>query len=448
MRQIIFGFLIVAMNFSVFPQKSLSLDEAISIALNKNTTLQKNQNNLTTYESGLQAAYGNLLPSVSASGSWRWTRTETGERTFSFGGSVFTIPQSTNESRDYSASIGTDWTLFDGLSNFAGVSQSQTDLESARLTLERLKQDIVFQTISLYYTVINNLQVLKVKEDDVIWNKKNLETIVERNKLGAVTLADVYAQEVRYGNAELELVRAKNDLETSKSNLLYYLGLDVLENYVLTDTTANVSDDQMVSELINNDRDLDELLSNALNNRPDYKSSLLNLESAYDGITIAKSGHFPRLSNSIGYNLGANRLSDLFDNRTFSVGLSLNIPIFSGFSVSNRVQSAEVLAMNREIEISELERQIKKDIQKTFLDLQAASKNLIVGEKNVISARENLKIESEKYNIGSGKLLDVLIANSGYTNALTLLINSKFSYMVLAKQLRYYLGIIEPSSYE
>lgn len=448
MRQIIFGFLIVAMNFSVFPQKSLSIDEAISIALNKNTTLQKNQNNLTTYESGLQAAYGNLLPSVSASGSWRWTRTETGERTFSFGGSVFTIPQSTNESRDYSANIGTDWTLFDGLSNFAGVSQSQTDLESARLTLERLKQDIVFQTISLYYAVINNLQVLKVKEDDVIWNKKNLETIVERNKLGAVTLADVYAQEVRYGNAELELVRAKNDLETSKSNLLYYLGLDVLENYVLTDTTANVSDDQMVSELINNDRDFDELLSNALNNRPDYKSSLLNLESAYDGITIAKSGHFPRLSNSIGYNLGANRLSDLFDNRTFSVGLSLNIPIFNGFSVSNRVQGAEVLAMNREIEISELERQIKKDIQKTFLDLQAANKNLIVGEKNVISARENLKIESEKYNIGSGKLLDVLIANSGYTNALTLLINSKFSYMVLAKQLRYYLGIIEPSSYE
>jgi outer membrane protein len=436
------------MNFSVFPQKSLSIDEAISIALNKNTTLQKNQNNLTTYESGLQAAYGNLLPSVSASGSWRWTRTETGERTFSFGGSVFTIPQSTNESRDYSANIGTDWTLFDGLSNFAGVSQSQTDLESARLTLERLKQDIVFQTISLYYAVINNLQVLKVKEDDVIWNKKNLETIVERNKLGAVTLADVYAQEVRYGNAELELVRAKNDLETSKSNLLYYLGLDVLENYVLTDTTANVSDDQMVSELINNDRDFDELLSNALNNRPDYKSSLLNLESAYDGITIAKSGHFPRLSNSIGYNLGANRLSDLFDNRTFSVGLSLNIPIFNGFSVSNRVQGAEVLAMNREIEISELERQIKKDIQKTFLDLQAANKNLIVGEKNVISARENLKIESEKYNIGSGKLLDVLIANSGYTNALTLLINSKFSYMVLAKQLRYYLGIIEPSSYE
>ena len=35
------------------------------------------------------------------------------------------------------------------------------------------------------------------------WNQKNLETITERNKLGASLLADVYAQQVRFGNAEL-----------------------------------------------------------------------------------------------------------------------------------------------------------------------------------------------------------------------------------------------------
>ena len=105
----------------------------------------------------------------------------------------------------------------------ANVSQSNDQLESARLQLENLKQTIVFQTINYYYAVINNQQLLKVKADAVTWNRQNLETIIERNKLGAVTLADVYAAQVQEGNAELDSINTKNTLETAKSNLLFYL---------------------------------------------------------------------------------------------------------------------------------------------------------------------------------------------------------------------------------
>ena len=96
----------------------------------------------------------------------------------------------------------------------------------------------------------------------------------------------------------------------------------------------------------------------------------------------------------------------------FSIGLNLNIPIFSGFSVDDAVQIAEVNVMNSEIELNDTERFIKQNLQKSFLDLEAAKKLLVVTEKNVKAAEENLKIEQEKYNLGAGKLLDVLIANT------------------------------------
>jgi outer membrane protein len=433
---------------AAFAQRILSLEEAVSIALHRNTTLQKASNSITNYESNLKASYGNLLPNLSASGSWGWSRSEDEGTTYNIGSIVIVTPPSITENRSYSINAGTSWTLFDGLSNLASVSKSKSDLESAKLSLERLKQDIVFQTVALYYEVINAQQLLKVKEDDVKWNEKNLETNIERNKLGAVTLADVYAQQVRAGNAELEVIRAKNNFETAQSDLLYYLGLDVLSEFLFPDALSN-EDLKVLEEKLDLDYgNISELVQKALQNRYDYKSSLFALESAYDDITIAESGYFPRLTNSIDFRSFANKYDKLFKSKTYSIGLSLSFPIFSGFATENRVQFAKVNAMNREIELSDMEREIKKNIQKTFLDLQAAKKGLTVNEKTVVSANENLKIEEEKYALGAGKLLDVLIANSNYTTALTNYINAQFAYVILSEQLKYYIGVLDYKKYE
>ena len=110
-----------------------------------------------------------------------------------------------------------------------------------------------------------------------------------------------------------------------------------------------------------------------------------------------------------------NTVSEIDKNKNLQFGLSLNLPLFLGWSISNNVQIAEVQSKNSEIELSDLEREIKKQIKTNFLDLQASRKALVVSGNNITAARETLKIEEEKYALGSGKLLDVLIVNSRYT---------------------------------
>jgi outer membrane protein len=128
--------------------------------------------------------------------------------------------------------------------------------------------------------------------------------------------------------------------------------------------------------------------------------------------------------------------------------LTLSIPIFSGFATQNAIQSAEVDAMNYELQLNDTERLLKQDLQKSFLDLDAAKKALLVNEKNVKAAEENLKIEQEKYSLGAGKLLDVLIANTSYQNAKTNFINAQFFYIRLSEQLKFNLGVLDYSEYE
>ena len=73
---------------------------------------------------------------------------------------------------------------------------------------------------------------------------------------------------------------------------------------------------------------------------------------------------------------------------------------------------------------------------------------MLVTEKNVKAAEENLKIEQEKYNLGAGKLLDVLIANTSYQNAATNYINAQFNYIKLSEELKYNLGVLDYAQYE
>lgn len=116
------------------------------------------------------------------------------------------------------------------------------------------------------------------------------------------------------------------------------------------------------------------MVSTALENRKDYLAQKLNLDSYYDNVTIARAGHFPRLSGNLGYGSYANTLGNLFDSHNYSAGLTLSIPIFSGFATQNTIENAEVDALNYELQVSDTERLIKQNLQKTFLDLEAAKK--------------------------------------------------------------------------
>jgi outer membrane protein len=433
---------------TILPQEKLTLENAIGIALHKNSDYLKSSSQIERFESGVQAAYGQLLPTLGASASWQWNKTDQqGLFVDPVTGQVIDAT-ATTERRSYNVGIGTTWTLFDGLSNFASVSKSEQDLESAKFNLERIKQEIVFQTMSLYYEIMYNQRLLKVKEDDLKWNEKNLETIKERNRLGAATLADVYQQEVAKGNAELELIRTENILQTAKKDLLFYLGIDILQEYKFSDSLSASEREVLNSNLLQSYQDITELVDKALNERFDYQSAKLNFESSKDAVNIAQGGHWPSLSADGNYSWFGNTLDEIDKNKNLQFGLSLNLPIFLGWSISNQVQVAEVQSKISEIELNDLERNIKRQIKTNFLDLQAAQKALVVSENNISAARENLKIEEEKYALGSGKLLDVLIVNSRYTTALTDLLNAQFAYIVLSQQLRYYIGVLDYKIYE
>ncbi|MFC2085441.1 TolC family protein, partial [Bacteroidota bacterium] len=426
----------------------LTLNEAIKIALQRNSTLVQTKNSIESNKSQLKSAYGDLMPNLGVNGSWGWQRIQdAGGKQLNYYGEEEELPASTTDSRNWSLSAGGGFTLFNGLANYANISQSKNTLEAAEFSLEKLKQDIIYQTTEFYYSVLNTDAIRNVREENVKYNEKLLETIQERNKLGSVPIADVYAQQVQLGNAELLLIQAENDFDQAKITILNFLALDVLDEYEFIDPFENI--DKFYEDLdLNEFNDISSMVAEALNLRLDYKSQLLNLESADDGITIAKSGLYPRLTGSYSYVTSALRAKDLFNRESYNIGMTLSIPIFSNWDTENQIQFAEVQYKNTQEDVFTLERQIKIEVKQGYLNLLAAKKSLEVARKNVVAGEENRRINYERYSLGSGTILDVLQSDRDFTQALSDRINAEFEFYKGRDNLLNALGKLDYKKFE
>ncbi|MCL6100731.1 MAG: TolC family protein, partial [Bacteroidetes bacterium] len=168
MKRILILFLILAIAVPSFAQKKLSLQEAISIALQRNSALIKSKNNLESSQSQLTNAYGQLLPNLGVQGQLNWSRVDDkgGQQVF-YGGIPISTQPSTQENRSYNLGIGGNITLFNGLSNIASVNQAKENLKSVEYSLEKQKQNLVFQTTDLFYLALNADELLKVRNENV-----------------------------------------------------------------------------------------------------------------------------------------------------------------------------------------------------------------------------------------------------------------------------------------
>jgi outer membrane protein len=409
-----------------YSQKVLTLDEAVTIARNQNTNVIKSTNSLTTLQAGVKSAYGNLLPNLSLGGGFGWQRVTNSNGqiiTDSLGNEINT-GSSQYDSRNWSVSAGGGVTIFNGLSNIASINQSKANLESANLTLEKLKQDVTLQTITLYTQIISYQKLLNFQEENLKYNEELLTQIKEKFDLKIVPINDVYSQEAQTANAKVSYLQAKNNLEIAKINLLNYLTMDVSENYKFDSTASGVKDTLLISENVQN------LYEYALSNRADYQSMMYELESSQYQLIIARSGLFPSLSASYGFSTRANYPSNLFNQNSYNFGLSLNIPIFSNWNTENSIQAADVQLQNNNEDLKVLELSIKSQVKIANLNLETAKQQLDASDAALTASKESWKIETETYNLGAATYLDLQLSYNNYLQAKYNKISSEFSFTV------------------
>ena len=429
---------------AAFPQaKTLTLSDAIGIALQRNLSVAQAQNNVDAAQSGVLAAWGGYLPTLTATAGASRNRYE---RPGSSPVIVNGIPLSPGTSglsinNSFSTGLNLNYTIFDGFSREGTFNRATSSATATEQTAERTRQSVVYQVQSAYVTVLKNEQLVGVNDENLKRDQKQLERIVESNKVGSLSLADVYRQQSQVAADEYALISAQNTFDKSKADLLSLVGVDISDEYLIVDTT--ISPDMSQSFLDSTKaayNNFDDLARRALVARPDYQSARELLSADESGVTEARSNYFPSLSAFAGYGLQNQELNRISDNKSLSWGLNFNWRLFDGFNTNYQVQSAIATRRNAEVNVAQTERNIGVEVKKALLDLDAARKQYDVSMKAVVSASEDRKIADEKYNLGAGTLLDLLVANANLVNAEANKINAAYGYIVAKLNMEYVVG--------
>jgi outer membrane protein len=411
----------------------LTLDQAIKLALENNLSVIKAQNNVDAAQSSVLAAYGSYLPTLSASGSW--------DRTKSDAAATALQPAVSSIGNSFRAGVSLGYTIFDGFRREASFNRTTASATATEQTAVRMRQSIRFQTESEFLNILRLEQLVKVSEENLKRDQRQLERITESNRVGALSLADVYRQQSQVATDELNVINAQNNYNKAKADLIALIGLDMSTEYQFADDGLSIMiDPSELKASAEKYKNFEDLVQRATTARPDYLAARESFNASESGVTSARSGYFPRISASAGYGLSNSELSKLSDNKSLSWGVGISWSIFDAFQTNEALQTAIVTKKNSETSLKQAEREIGVEIKKTLLDLEAARKQVEVSQKGLRSATEDRKIAEERYNLGAGTLLDLLTANANFVNAEANTINSSFSYNIAKRNMEYVIG--------
>jgi outer membrane protein len=434
-------FLILHGAAGIAQEQSLTLQQAIDLALQNNLSVVQSLNNLDAAESQSLAAMGQYLPSLDATGSWRRTQTDQAGYRGVIQGTPVDFPASSETNGSVGAGLSAGLTVFDFLGREGSVSAANAREASAKLGVVRTRQAIVYQTVSDYLNVLRTEKLVAVAEENLKRDQRQLERIVESNRVGALSLADVYRQQSQVASDELSVISATNNHLKSKADLLALIGLDARQEYRIVDASLPVTIDSLEMRQLRSDfKGLGVLQDRAMQARPDFKAAVEQVNAADGSVTSAYSGYYPAIGAFGGYNLNGEKFSNLSDNKSLSWGLNVRWNIFDGFLREQQVQTAEASKRNAEITRAQTERDVTVEVKKAVLDLDAAMKSLQVTDKALVSAAEDRKIAEERYNLGAGTLLDLLVANASYVNAEANKVNAVYGYLTSKHNLEFALG--------
>ncbi|HDL18792.1 MAG TPA: TolC family protein [Bacteroidetes bacterium] len=177
------------------------------------------------------------------------------------------------------------------------------------------------------------------------------------------------------------------------------------------------------------------LVEEAYKKRPELRKIENQLQAQRSFIRLAKADYYPTVSLDGNYNFSGNKVSQLY--RSNYIGISVSLPLFSGFSRPARVAQEKLQLQVLEQQTASLRQQISLEVWNAFLALKEVKELIVNTQVFLKDAQENSDISEGEYKEGVGSMLDVLDAETTFVAAqqryIEALADYKIAQMVLQR---------------
>lgn len=420
---------------SAMAQKQWNLKQCIEYAIEHNLTIKQQEAAKDESAVDLNTAKWSRLPDLNGSAS----------HSFNFGRSLQmdNTYQQLN-TQNTGLNLSTSIPLFTGMQIPNQIALSKLNLKAAVEDLNKAKEDISIQVTSAYLQVLFNEELAKVAHEQVALSEEMLKQKTAFFKVGKASEAELYEAKSRAAQDQLSAVQADNEYRLTLLDLSQLLELPTPEGFGI------------VSPSIDEDKDFSiltspaDIYSEALLIKPSIKAAQYRVEGAQKSIRIAQSGYYPQLSLGAGiatsyYNVSGrengNFGSQLRDNFSQYIGLSLNIPIFNRFSTRNQVRKARIQQTTLNWQLEDAKKALYKEIQQAYYNAVNAESKFESSRTADEAAKASFNLMKEKYANGKATSTEFNEARTNWLKAVSDRIQAKYDYLFRTKILDFYKGV-------
>ncbi|PBJ15823.1 TolC family protein [Flavobacterium sp. ACN6] len=387
-------------------QEVLTIEQAMTIALENNFEIKIAKNNSKISETNVTIGNAGMLPTATASVVDNNNLTNSTQ--VRQDGTSTTLNNAKNNSLNYGVSLG--WTVFDGMKMFARFDQLQ---ELQKLGDAELKRTILVkigQVNSAYYDLVQQQHQLSALDTTIVISKQRLTLAQNRFSIGKASKLEVLNAQVDLNSDQVALLRQKESYANAKILLNQYLARDPQINFRVTNEV--VVDNKLV---------LVDLMELAQKQNPALESQIINKRIAELQLKQVKADRYPILRLTTGYNFSESESSLGFTSENTSKGLNYGfnatMNIFDGFNQHRNEKVAKMQIENTQIAIEQQGLILNTQLSTAFQTYMTNLELIELEENNEAIAKQNLDITLDKFKIGTITTLDFRTAQLNYVNA-------------------------------
>ena len=424
-----------AMCMPVHAQQAWTLKKCIDYAIEHNLTIKQQEASAEQSKIELSTTKNSRLPDLNGSAS----------HSFSFGRSL----QADNtynsiNTQNTGFSLSTSVPLFTGLQIPNNIALSKLNLQAALEDLNAAKENVSIQVASSYLQVLFNDELARVAHEQVDLSR---EMLVQREayfRNGKASESELYEAKSRVAQDELSAVQADNDYQLALLDLSQLLELPSPDGFAIvspqTDAVENLGTPLPPAEIY----------ADALLIKPVIKAAQYRLEGAQKSIRIAQSAYYPQLSLGAGLSTNYYKMSgmdnagfgsQLRDNFSQYVGLTLSIPIFNRLATRNRVRSARIQQTTLGWQLEDSKKTLYKEIQQAYYNTLSAQTQYTSSRTAAEAAKASFDLMKERYMNGKANATEFNESRTAWMRAVSDQLQAKYNYIFRFKILDFYRGV-------
>ena len=396
--------------------RRLTLQDAVRLALESQPTMVRSRQGVRTAAMGERQALGAFLPTITGSASGSQSGAErynqaTGQRV------VNPFPYS----EQYGLTARMD--LFTGFRRGANRRAASANADLAGATATSAEYTTVRDAKIAFFAALAAAELVTVAEAQVRRAGEQLNLVSEKLRLGATTRSDSLRSRVEFGNAQLQLISANGTLLYTRLNLGATVGVE--------GPVQPVSDSTLEIRL--GPLDTATLRREAMSSAPAIRQAEATLAASRAALAANRAQWLPTVSASANksWSRSSGGIRDTIPFQPqWSIGLTFSYPIFNGFTREYNIASADAAVINAQATLRNARLLLDALLSQEIANLEGFAAQIDIARVTVAAAEEDLRMQRERYRLGTSTIVELLTSQSALSKAQADLVQARFNYLV------------------